>query len=182
MKLDYIFIGLCNPGLKYENTRHNIGKIAVEYLLKKHSIEVKFYKKFNAFFGIGNIFEFKIGVLIPNTFMNNSGESIYKFKKTYSIDNKKIIIIHDDISIKLGNIKFKLNGSHGGHNGVKNILEILNDKKIPRIKIGIGIYDKKINNAILSEWIISKFSEDELFKLKQSITENLIKILFQNLK
>ena len=111
-----LIVGLGNPGKDYEKTRHNVGFMLIDKLLG----EVKFKEKFNGLF-----FEMisngeKVIFIKPQTFMNNSGECIGKFVKYYGIEPQDIMVIHDDLDINVGNIKFKINSSSGGHNGIKS--------------------------------------------------------------
>ena len=146
-------IGLGNPGKKYELNRHNIGFLAVDYLIDTFKAS-KISSKFK-----GNLF--KAGdflFLKPDTFMNLSGESVVLVKNFYKIDNEDIIVIHDDLDLKLGALKFKRGGSSGGHKGLKSI-----DKHIGndyyRVRIGIGRPERKEE---VINYVLNDFKKEEL--------------------
>ena len=148
-----LIVGLGNPGKEYELNRHNIGFLAVDYLidtLKAQKVSLKFK---------GDLYKSaKFLFLKPSTYMNLSGESVVLVKNYYKIDNKDIIVIHDDIDLKLGALRFKKGGSHGGHNGLKSI-----DKHIGndywRIRIGVGRPERKED---VVKYVLSNFTEDEM--------------------
>ena len=147
-----LIVGLGNPGEKYKFNRHNIGFLAIDYLIDKFRAS-KISSKFK-----GELY--KAGdylFLKPTTFMNLSGESVKLVKDFYKIDNKDIIVIHDDIDLPLGALRFKRGGSSGGHNGLKSIdAHIGNDYW--RIRIGVG---RPENKEEVVNYVLSNFSKDE---------------------
>ncbi|MEO1928502.1 MAG: aminoacyl-tRNA hydrolase [Nautiliaceae bacterium] len=152
-----LIVGLGNPGKKYELNRHNVGFLAVDYL-----IDVFNASKINSSFK-GELFKSKDCLFLkPTTFMNLSGESVVLVKNYYKIDNEDIIVIHDDIDLKLGALKFKRGGSSGGHNGLKSI-----DKHIGndyyRVRVGVGRPEKKED---VVNYVLNDFSEDEFECIK----------------
>jgi PTH1 family peptidyl-tRNA hydrolase len=164
-----LVVGLGNIGSEYENTRHNVGFIAIDKILSK--LEYRFINKpiFN-----GNLF--KSGdylFLKPSTYMNLSGESVEAVKNFYKIDNDNIIVVHDDLDLKLGALKFKKGGGNAGHNGLKSIdKHIGNDYH--RIRIGIG--RPKDKNQVI-DYVLGKFKEEELEKLNNTF-DNVEKAIF----
>jgi PTH1 family peptidyl-tRNA hydrolase len=159
-----LIVGLGNPGNEYINTRHNIGFMAIEKLAD--SFNMNFSKtKFEGIYSIGQINDEKVILLKPQTYMNLSGESIVQFKKFYKIANSKIIVIYDDIDIKLGNIRIKKQGGPGTHNGMKSVTEKLNTQKFIRIRIGSG-FPKENEN--LAEYVLKKLKKDEINILEDS--------------
>lgn len=162
--LDYIVVGLGNVGAEYEMTRHNMGFIILDKFLSK--FDFKFNKsKFDSMISKNNIFDKKILFLKPLTYMNRSGEAIEQAVNFYKIPAQKIIVIHDDITLDLGRIKVKTGGSDGGHNGLKNIINLLNQSDFIRIKVGVS---KKPNKEYgLADWVLSKFKETEIENLNK---------------
>ena len=139
----YIIAGLGNPGRKYENTRHNMGFIAVDLLAEKYGIKVDKIK-FKALVGEGRIAGRKNLLVKPQTYMNLSGESIREVMSFYKEGIENLIVIYDDIDIPTGTIRVRKKGSAGTHNGMRNIVYLLQDDNFPRIRVGIGS-DKKVD-------------------------------------
>ena len=139
----FIIAGLGNPGRKYENTRHNMGFIAVDLLAEKYGIKVDKIK-FKALVGEGRIAGQKVLLVKPQTYMNLSGESIREVMSFYKEDIENLIVIYDDIDIPTGTIRLRKKGSAGTHNGMRNIVYLLADDGFPRIRVGIGS-DKKVD-------------------------------------
>ena len=139
----YIIAGLGNPGRKYENTRHNMGFIAVDLLAEKYGINVDKIK-FKALVGEGRIAGRKVLLVKPQTYMNLSGESIREVMSFYKEGIENLIVIYDDIDIPTGTIRVRKKGSAGTHNGMRNIVYLLQDDNFPRIRVGIGS-DKKVD-------------------------------------
>jgi len=164
-----LIVGLGNIGKEYEKTRHNIGFIAIDELLKTNS-----YSNINKSNFKGELF--KSGdylFLKPSTYMNLSGESVGAVKNFYKIENDDIIVIHDDLDLKLGALRFKRGGGHGGHNGLKSLdSHIGNDYH--RIRVGIGRPEDK---SEVVNFVLGKFREEELKKLELTI-ENIKKAIF----
>lgn len=152
--MDYIVIGLGNPGKKYENTRHNAGFIAID------EISGRIDKiKFKSLTDTVNINGKKVLLLKPQTYMNLSGEAVLEAMNFYKVDVKNIIVIVDDISLPVGKIRIRKSGSHGGQNGLKNISELIKSNDYTRIKIGVGAKPHPDYN--LADWVLSNFTTDE---------------------
>lgn len=149
-----LIVGLGNPGKEYSNTRHNIGFMVID----KYLGDVKFKEKFNGLFYEINSNGDKVIFIKPQTYMNNSGECVGKFVKYYNVKLEDIMVIHDDLDISVGNIKFKINSSSGGQNGIKSIISHLGNNGFFRMKLGIKS-DKK-NDVI--DFVLGKFSKSEL--------------------
>lgn len=156
--IEYAIVGLGNPGKKYENTRHNAGFIAVDYISKELGITLKSFK-FQALCEICELSEKKVIILKPQTFMNLSGESVKEVMSFYKIPAEKVIIIFDDISLPVGKMRIRKSGSHGGQNGIKNIIQVCGTDKFPRIKIGIG--QKPNAEWELANWVLSQFTVED---------------------
>ena len=161
----YLIVGLGNPEDKYSNTRHNMGFDVINELSKECDIKVS-KTKFEAFYGMGEIGSKKVILIKPQTFMNLSGESIIKFKKFYKISNKNIIIVYDDIDLKLGDIRIKAKGGAGTHNGMKSVVENLSSEDFIRIRIGIGTPENKED---MINYVIGKVPKREREILDESI-------------
>ncbi|MBR6528775.1 MAG: aminoacyl-tRNA hydrolase [Firmicutes bacterium] len=155
----YIIVGLGNPGKQYENTRHNMGFLAVDLLAEKYNIDVNKIK-FKALVGEGRIAGQKVLLVKPQTYMNLSGEAVRQAMDFYKIDPEELIVIYDDIDIPTGTFRIRKKGSPGTHNGMRNIFQHIQTNDFPRIRVGIGS-GKKDNLAGYVTGGISK-SEQEL--------------------
>lgn len=167
---EYLIVGLGNPGAKYEMTRHNAGFLAVDLFAIKENFNVK-KLKFHALVGDVKIGGKKCLVMKPQTFMNNSGESVGEAAKFYKIPPENIVVISDDISLDVGNIRIKRKGSAGGHNGLKSIIANLDSENFIRIKVGVG--KKPFADYDLADWVLGRFPKDKESDLKQAL-ENAV--------
>ena len=154
----YIIAGLGNPTLQYEGTRHNVGFYVIDTLADKYNISVD-ARKSRAFIGKGMIEGQKVILVKPQTYMNLSGESIRGLVDYYKIDvEHELLVIYDDISLDVGQLRIRKKGSAGGHNGIKNIIANLGTQNFPRIKVGVGEKPKKYD---LADYVLSHFSKAE---------------------
>jgi len=167
----YVFIGLGNPGKQYENTRHNVGFLAIDHFAKKHSISVTKIKH-KSLIGEGRIGNEKILLVKPQTFMNLSGRSVREIIEYYNVEENKVVVIYDDIDIEVGKTRIRKSGSAGSHNGMKSIIFEIQNDKFPRIRIGIG-NDKRMD---LANYVLSKFKADETKIIKDTI-ENVANVM-----
>ena len=161
----YYIVGLGNPGLQYENTRHNAGFISIDYLARKYSIDVRKIK-FKSLIGQGVISGHKVMLVKPQTYMNNSGEAIREIYKYFDFEHDKLIVIYDDIDIDFGSIRIRKKGSAGTHNGMKSIIYNLEFDDFPRIKVSVG---KKPSYMDLANFVLSGFSKDEAKIIEQEV-------------
>ncbi len=161
----YYIVGLGNPGLQYENTRHNAGFLTIDYLADKYGIDVK-KLKFKSLYGQGMISGHKVMLIKPQTYMNNSGEAVRDIKNFYKFDSDKLIVVYDDIDINFGSIRIRKKGSAGTHNGMKSIIYQIQDDSFPRIKISVG---KKPDYMDLANFVLSGFSEKEASVMRDEI-------------
>ncbi|MCI6692612.1 MAG: aminoacyl-tRNA hydrolase [Clostridium sp.] len=159
----FLIVGLGNPGREYDGTRHNIGFEAIDYISSKNNIDIN-KSKFKGMFGEGFIKGQKVILLKPTTYMNLSGESIREVINFYKIDNNKIIVIYDDISLEIGKLRIREKGSAGGHNGIKSIIANMGTDAFPRIKIGVG----QPKGDLVSH-VLGRFNKDEEEDLKEVI-------------
>ncbi len=155
---DMLIVGLGNPGLEYEGTRHNIGFEALDSLCKKHNISLN-KMKYNAYIGESNIAGKRVLLAKPLTYMNNSGEAVGKISSFYKIEPENILVMFDDISLDVGKIRLRRKGSAGGHNGIKDIIAHLGSEDFPRIKIGVGM--KPHPDYDLKDWVLSRFPKTD---------------------
>ena len=169
-----LIVGLGNPGANYKNTRHNVGFIAVDLISNRYNFSWSSKSKLNADIAIGECDLRKIILCKPNTFMNLSGTAIQQISSFYKISLDKIIVIHDDVDIELGKIKYKVGGSAGGHNGLKSIDSLLG-APYHRIRIGVG-RPEHINYDI-SDYVLGAFADNEV----EVLTERL-NVLTESLK
>ncbi|WP_168892519.1 aminoacyl-tRNA hydrolase [Enterobacteriaceae endosymbiont of Plateumaris pusilla] len=148
-----IIVGLGNIGTKFIGSRHNIGSDYINYLANYFKIKLKKIEKLRSYIGFINLYNKKIILLIPNSFVNNSGKSILLTSYFYKITLNNILIIHDELDFIPGKIKFKYGGGSGGHNGLNDIIKTFNNKLFYRLRIGIGhpIHKSKINNFVLNK-------------------------------
>ncbi|MBO4860759.1 MAG: aminoacyl-tRNA hydrolase [Clostridia bacterium] len=156
--IDFIVVGLGNPGDKYKNTRHNVGFNVIDYISGRCGIEVKKLKHY-AKSGIGTINSAKVLLLKPQTYMNASGLSAADAARYYGIQPQNIIVISDDVSLGVGRVRVRRSGSAGGHNGLKSIIEELHTEEFPRIRIGVG--DRPNPEYDLADWVLSTLSAKE---------------------
>ena len=170
---DWLVVGLGNPGTKYENTRHNVGFMTADLFMKENGGEFN-KSKMQGIFGECKIGDSRILTVKPQTFMNNSGVSVSQIAKFYKIPNERIIIIFDDISLDVGKLRMRRKGSHGGHNGMRSIVEHLGNDNIARIKIGVGA--KPHPDYDLADWVLSKFPKSDTENLNKSL-ENASKAI-----
>lgn len=151
-------IGLGNIGKEYENTRHNSGFIALDYIAEKHGIVIDKKKK-KCIYGEGHINGEKVSLIKPTTYMNLSGEAIVEMLNWYKATPKDILVIYDDIDLKFGDIRHREKGSSGTHNGMRNIIANLKTEEFARIRIGIENRDQ--TPIPLMDYVLQKFNKDE---------------------
>ena len=166
-KMMYLIAGLGNPTREYDKTRHNVGFSVIDVLADKYNIDVS-DRKHKALCGRGVIEGEKVLLLKPQTFMNLSGESIREAVDYYKIDPEEIIVIYDDISLEPGQLRIRLKGSAGGHNGIKNIIAHLGTQEFPRIKVGVGAKPPKMD---LADYVLSRFGAEEQKVMDEAFQE-----------
>ncbi|XBC44538.1 MAG: aminoacyl-tRNA hydrolase [Buchnera aphidicola (Schlechtendalia peitan)] len=174
-----LIVGLANPILKYNKTRHNVGAWCIQYLSDYYNVHLKKNTKFLGYTGSFFQFNIKVHLFIPNVFMNVCGQSILIISNFYQIKTNEILIIHDELDINPGLIKLKCGCGHNGHNGVRNIINVLTkDNNFLRIQIGIG--RPKVPMKI-SDFVLSSPMVHEMFLIKKSILNavNVINILLK---
>lgn len=163
-KIEYIITGLGNPGIQYENSRHNAGFMAVSALEKKYDFSVKTHK-FKSLVGEAVIGGKRCLVMKPETYMNNSGEAVSLAMNFYKIPLENVLVMFDDISLEPSQMRIRRKGSAGGHNGLKSIIALCDGEDFPRVKIGVG--KKPHPDYNLADWVLGKFSEDDQKKINE---------------
>lgn len=161
----FIIIGLGNPGLKYKNTKHNVGFDVIDLLGDKYDIKTS-RLKFKAYSGEGRIEGHKVVLVKPQTFMNLSGESVKALVDWYKADITKVILVFDDVDIPIGKIRIRPGGSSGTHNGMKSVIYHLQRENFPRIRIGIGSPPEGWD---IADYVLGKFSKEERSIIDKSI-------------
>ncbi|MDA1353310.1 MAG: aminoacyl-tRNA hydrolase [bacterium] len=160
-----LIVGLGNPGIEYEMTRHNAGFLVVDRLIKEHALN-ELGLKFKSMVYSGTIHNEKIVVIKPLTYMNLSGDAVIAAKNFYKMENQDILIAYDDFELPLGTLRIKATGSAGTHNGMKDIILKLGTNEIPRLRIGIG---PKPLQWQTKDFVLSTFASQELPELKTTI-------------
>ena len=156
-KPEYIVAGLGNPGKEYEETRHNAGFLAIDYVAEKLGVKIN-RAKYNALVAEVRIGDKNVLLMKPQTYMNLSGTSISAAADFYRIPPQNILVLCDDITQKPGKLRVRKSGSAGGHNGLKSIIGFCTDK-FPRIRIGVG--EKPTKDYDLAAWVTGKFSAED---------------------
>lgn len=153
----FLIVGLGNPGVEYAATRHNIGFDMITYLSDKYNIPVN-SREGKALVGKGILAGEKVMLAQPQTYMNLSGESVRALMGYYKIDIEDLLVIYDDISLDVGQIRMRGKGSAGGHNGIKSIIQHTGTQEFARIKIGVG---QKPEGGDLVKHVLGRFSREE---------------------
>jgi len=154
----WLIVGLGNPGREYERTRHNCGFRAVELLADKLGCKID-KAKFQGIYGQTTYGGKKLMLLKPLTYMNLSGRSVLQLSAYFNIPPQRIIVLFDDISLEPGRLRVRPDGSAGGHNGIKSIIQEVGSQAFPRVKIGVG--SKPNPEYDLADWVLSSFSAKE---------------------
>lgn len=160
----FIIAGLGNPTSQYEGTRHNVGFEVIDVLADKYNISVD-TRKNRALIGKGIIQGQKVILAKPQTYMNLSGDSIRDLAAYYKIDEEnELLVIYDDVSLDVGQLRIRKKGSAGGHNGIKSIITQLGTDVFPRIKVGVG---EKPKHYDLADYVLGHFSKEEREKMEE---------------
>ncbi len=162
--VEYLVVGLGNPDRKYENTRHNTGWMALDYIAEK--LDCRLNKiKYKSLIGTCEIGNAKVMLMKPTTYMNNSGQAVVEAMNFYKIPAENVIVIFDDISLNVGKMRIRSKGSDGGQKGMRSIINLSGSQAFPRIKIGIGA--KPNPDWDLADWVLSKFTDKEMKDLEK---------------
>ena len=162
-----IIVGLGNPGRKYERTRHNAGFVVIDSLAKLHACEVV-QEKYQAIVGACRIEDDKVLLVKPQTFMNNSGMSVGAALRGSYGDVGDLIVVHDELDLPFGTVRVKIGGGHGGHNGLRSIIEYTGSAEFVRVRFGIG---RPAPGQDAAEYVLSPFFEEERSLLQEQVAQ-----------
>lgn len=177
-----LIVGLGNPGLRYRKTRHNVGFMFTDELVKSCKTKFKLEKPLKSMIAEATISGEKVIIIQPQTFMNLSGEAVVAVKNYYDIDINDILVIYDDLDLPVGKIRIRKDGSSGGHKGMKSIIELLKTSEIKRVRIGIS----GCNKEDVIDYVLGKFEKDEAIDIllatskAYDIVESFIEESFDN--
>lgn len=164
-----LIIGLGNPGQKYQNTRHNIGFMFVDNIAQDLKLEFSLNKQLKSLIAFTTINGEKVIFIKPQTFMNLSGEAVLAVSNYYKVAVEDMLVIYDDLDLPTGKVRIRKNGSSGGHNGMKNIIELMKTQEIKRIRIGI------MNNSNIGtiDYVLGKLSNDEAASINLAVSKSI---------
>lgn len=163
--VDFLVVGLGNPGMAYDGTRHNAGYAALSVLAKNAGIELT-KKQFKALTGSGTVGGKKVLLMFPQTFMNNSGEAVQAAMAFYKLSPDRLLVLSDDIALDVGGVRVRKKGSDGGQKGLRSIIAHIGTDDFARVRIGVG---KKPHPAYdLADWVLSKYKKEELPAMEQA--------------
>jgi len=174
---DALIVGLGNPGSKYERTRHNLGFMVVEALAQQEGLKFKRGWRLQGRVCSGLIEEQKVHLLMPTTYMNLSGTAVRKSAQYYKIALERVLIIVDDVYIKLGAMRLRSQGSAGGHNGLKSVQACLRTQEYPRLRMGVGPQEGSDlpngRESRLEEYVLANFTTAEQKRLPQVVEQGV---------
>lgn len=165
--VEYIIVGLGNPGKEYTHTRHNAGFLAIDKLADKYNCSIT-KLKYKALIADCTVADKRVLLMKPQTFMNLSGEAVTQAMNFYKIPPENVIVMFDDISLAVGKMRIRRKGSDGGQKGMRSIIELSGSQNFPRVKIGIG--EKPNPKWQLADWVLSRFTQEEL-KILDEVTD-----------
>lgn len=164
--VEWLIVGLGNPGDKYEATRHNVGFMVVDELAERARTPVQ-KLKFRALTNTAQVGDAKALLMKPVTYMNLSGEAVRQAADFYKVPPERVLVISDDVSLPVGKLRLRRGGSAGGHNGLKNIILHLGSDQFPRVKIGVG--EKPHPDYDMAEWVLSRFIGEDKRTMDEAI-------------
>lgn len=163
----FLIVGLGNPEKRYEKTRHNAGFEVVKRMAERHNLSFKHSDRLRSYFSSGSFQGDKMILLMPTTYMNNSGEAVYASMNYYKIPKEAVLVIADDAAIPFGEFRLKATGSCGGHNGLLSVEDVLLSKDYARLRMGIG--EKKMED--LADFVLTRFSSEEQERLPELLDQ-----------
>lgn len=165
--VEWLVVGLGNPGPKYEWTRHNMGFLVIDKLAERESIPVQ-RLKFKALTNTAVIGGRSVLLMKPTTYMNLSGEAVGQAARFYKIPPERVLVISDDVALPQGKLRVRRSGSAGGHNGLKNIIAHLGSDQFPRVKVGVG--GKPHPDSDMADWVLSPFTGQDRKAMEEAIS------------
>ena len=164
--VEWLLVGLGNPGDKYEGTRHNVGFAAIDQLAEELKVPVQ-KLKYRALTQTVELGGAKVLLMKPITYMNLSGEAVGEAARFFKIPADHVLVLSDDVSLPVGKLRIRKGGSAGGHNGLKSIIQHLGTDQFPRVKIGVG--EKPHPDYDMADWVLGKFTGEDLKTITQAI-------------
>ena len=164
--VEWLLVGLGNPGDKYDNTRHNVGFAAIDQLAEELRVPVQ-KLKYRALTQTVELGGAKVLLMKPITYMNLSGEAVGEAARFFKIPADHVLVLSDDVSLPVGKLRIRKGGSAGGHNGLKSIIQHLGTDQFPRVKIGVG--EKPHPDYDMADWVLGKFAGEDLKTITQAI-------------
>lgn len=155
--MDWLIVGLGNPGARYEGTRHNVGRAAVEALARAGGIALD-QLKHQARFGTGRIGGERVCIVVPTTYMNLSGRAVAPIARFYQVPVERVLAVYDDMDLPIGKLRLRAGGGHGGHNGMRSLIELLGSDRFPRLRLGVGRPPTGWDPA---DHVLARFSPEE---------------------
>lgn len=186
-KKNYLFVGLGNPGPKYEKTRHNIGFMVIQEIVRELGWPLKEEKRFQALVARGVVEGVNVHLILPMTYMNESGRSVRSYLDFFQLNAQDIVVVTDDVAIGFGEIRLRIKGSSGGHNGLKSVQQHIGTQDYVRLRMGVGA-PKWPGEDALANYVLSTFSTEEREELaffidrgantlKRLLTEDITRVM-----
>ncbi|MEC7840442.1 MAG: aminoacyl-tRNA hydrolase [Chlamydiota bacterium] len=167
---EFIFVGLGNPGKQYEMTRHNIGNLVVQSLAKSQGLAFKDESRFQAQVTKGVVDNVKVHLVLPTTYMNESGVAVRRYIDFFKLDPQAVVVVSDDIDLPFGHMRLRESGSAGTHNGLKSVEKHIGTQKYPRLRMGIGAGHQ---SQELASHVLSRFDSDEAATLDSFVDKGV---------
>ena len=161
-KVDYLIVGLGNPGREYRMNRHNVGFLALDYLSQELKVPITRHQ-FKALYGQGTVADHRLLLAKPTTFMNLSGQAVWPLVRFYKVEHNNLLILHDDMDLPLGTIRIRPSGGSGGQKGLASIIDSMGTQNVPRMRIGIG---RPPGRMEARGYVLEDFSQKEQDVLK----------------
>ena len=162
-----LVVGLGNPGKKYDFTRHNLGFLVVESLARRYRLKFKAVSKIQGLLAEGTIEDFTVHLLLPQTFVNHSGIAVKATLSSQNLGLRQLLVVVDDTNLDFKVLRFRPDGSDGGHNGLKSIIEHLQTKEFARLRLGVG----KPSHESLTEFVLGVFKAQEKKELPEFVEQ-----------
>ena len=158
LPVEFLIVGLGNPGKEYENTRHNAGFLSIDYIAEKKGVKID-RARFKSLTAVTDISGKGVLLLKPQTFMNLSGDAVIEAANFYKIPIENIIVLSDDVNLDVGRMRVRKNGSDGGHKGLRSIITRFGNDNFPRIRFGVG--KKPHPDYDMADWVLGNFSDED---------------------
>lgn len=164
-----LLIGLGNPGRKYKKNRHNVGFIILDEFARKFGFDID-KKKFKGKYQLAELFGKKICCVKPENFMNLSGEVVESFRSYFKVETADMLVVHDDIDLPLGKLRISFGSGHGGHNGIRSIIDWIDQKDFYRLRFGVGRPPAGFDPA---DYVLSNFTAEDLVEVEKAVVRSL---------